>query len=148
MQTICMEEKTGNGKKTEEKIHMDYIINFGNHSGSRIFNYPHFFYRPQISSVTPSDNAVVETEKGMIRGSEDNGIYQYLGVPYAQAEERFVPTVEIKEWTGVLDVAEVGTMSPQSSMLGMPSGGQDGADNNCQNLNIWTPGINDGEKRA
>lgn len=107
-----------------------------------------FFHRPQISSVTPSDNAVVKTDKGMIRGSEDNGIYQYLGVPYAQAEERFVPAVEIKEWTGVLDATEVGPMSPQSSMLGMPSGGQDGADNNCQNLNIWTPGIDDGEKRA
>lgn len=107
-----------------------------------------FFHRPQIAPATPSDSAVVETAKGRIRGSEENGIYQYLGVPYAQAEERFVPAVEVQEWEGILDASEVGPMSPQSSMLGMSGGGQEGTDNNCQNLNIWTPGTNDGEKRA
>ena len=69
-----------------------------------------FFHRPQIASAAPSDSAVVETAKGMIRGSEENGIYQYLGVPYAQAEERFVPAEEIQEWEGILDASEVGPM--------------------------------------
>ena len=36
---------------------------------------------------------------------------------------------------------------PQGSMLGFGAGNQDGTDNNCQNLNIWTPGLNDGGLR-
>lgn len=32
-------------------------------------------------------------------------------------------------------------------MLGFGAGNQDGTDNNCQNLNIWTPGLNDGGLR-
>lgn len=107
-----------------------------------------FFARPQIASSEPSDLAVVELDKGAIRGSEDDGIYQYLGIPYAQAEERFVPAEEVKAWEGVMDATAVGPISPQSSMLGMSGGSQEGTDNNCQNLNIWTPGIHDGKKRA
>lgn len=50
-----------------------------------------FFTREQIRPAEPSDDAVVETENGMLRGSIEDGVYQYLGVPYARAEERFVP---------------------------------------------------------
>lgn len=38
-----------------------------------------FLYRPQIASAALSDGAVAETAKGLIGGSEDNGIYPYLG---------------------------------------------------------------------
>jgi len=39
-------------------------------------------------------------------------------------------------------------MSPQGSILGMPvNNNETGTDNNCQNLNIWTPGTGDGQKR-
>ena len=47
-----------------------------------------------------------------------------------------------------MDATKTGPISPQSGMLGMSDGNQEGTDNNCQNLNIWTPGIADGEKRA
>lgn len=41
-----------------------------------------------------------------------------------------------------------GPMSPQGGISGLgDAGSQDGTDNNSQNLNIWTPGVNDGEKR-
>lgn len=51
-------------------------------------------------------------------------------------------------WDGVLAADSYGSMSPQGSISGI-DGESDptGTDNNCQNLNIWTPGINDGEKR-
>lgn len=107
------------------------------------------FSQPSIGTAQASESATVQTDKGLLRGSEQNGIYQYLGVPYAQATERFVPAGEVPAWDGVRDATQVGPMSPQSGMLGMSAGGeQDGTDNNCQNLNIWTPGINDGQKRA
>lgn len=106
------------------------------------------FTPESIEEAQGSDEAIVETAKGDIRGSVEDGIFQYLGVPYAQAEERFVPAEEVESWEGVLDATKVGSMSPQSGMLGMSAGSQEGTDNNCQNLNIWTPGIVDGEKRA
>lgn len=41
-----------------------------------------------------------------------------------------------------------GPMSPQGGISGLgEAASQDGTDNNSQNLNIWTPGIRDGEKR-
>ncbi len=108
----------------------------------------HFFYQPPIKSATGSDQAIVETANGKIQGSLDEDIYQYLGVPYAQAEERFVPAEDVPKWDGIFEAISIGAMSPQSGMLGMSSGNQEGTDNNCQNLNIWTPGIQDGKKRA
>lgn len=106
-------------------------------------------FTPQrIEEAQGNDDTIVKTVKGDIRGSMEDGVYQYLGIPYAQAEERFVPAEEVESWEGVLDATKTGPISPQSGMLGMSAGNQDGTDNNCQNLNIWTPGIGDGEKRA
>lgn len=102
----------------------------------------------QIKSAQGTEAAIVETVKGSIRGSIEDGIYQYLGIPYANAEERFVPAKESENWEGILDATKTGPISPQSGMLGMSAGNQEGTDHNCQNLNIWTPGIEDDEKRA
>ena len=91
---------------------------------------------------------LVKTSSGALRGSLDQGIYRFLGVPYAEAKERFVPAEPITPWDGIRDATEYGSFSPQGAILGMTaSGGTDGTDNNCQNLNIWTPGIQDGKKR-
>lgn len=106
-----------------------------------------FMSQQQLGGSEASDVTIVETDKGMIRGSLEGDIYQYLGVQYAQATERFTPAQEVEAWDGVRDATEVGPMSPQSAMLGM-QGSQEGTDNNCQTINIWTPGINDGGKRA
>ena len=106
------------------------------------------FSQSPISTAKGSAKAVVQTENGKIRGSIENSIYQYLGVPYAEVGERFVPAEDVKKWNGVKDATSTGAMSPQSGMLGMSAGNQEGTDNNCQNLNIWTPGIQDGKKRA
>ena len=48
----------------------------------------------------------------------------------------------MEPWEGVLMADSYGPMSPQGAISGLGgSGEQDGTDNNCQNLNIWTPGI-------
>lgn len=106
------------------------------------------FSQASIDKAAASENAVVQTDKGLLRGSEENDVYQYLGVPYAQATRRFEPAQEVPAWDGIRDTTQVSAMSPQSGMLGMSAGSQQGTDNNCQNLNIWTPGIDDGKKRA
>lgn len=90
---------------------------------------------------------VVKTTAGLVRGTQQNGVLRYLGVPYAQAEERFTPAGEVEPWEGVRLMDSYGDISPQGSLFGMGNNGdQPGTDNNCQNLNIWTPGT-DGEKR-
>ncbi|MBK0678721.1 carboxylesterase/lipase family protein [Klebsiella oxytoca] len=91
-------------------------------------------------------NTIVQTESGALQGRAINGIYTYFGVPYAEAHERFVPAEKVKHWSGVRKSTEYGSISLQSSLTGfpVPKGKQD---NNAQNLNIWTPGI-DGKKRA
>lgn len=105
---------------------------------------------PAGASDTQSDssNGIAATTAGQIQGTEQNGIYRYLGVPYAQAKERFVPAEDVEPWEGVLTADSYGSMSPQGAISGL--GGSDdqaGTDNNCQNLNIWTPGPGDGGKR-
>ena len=90
---------------------------------------------------------VVKTTAGLVRGAEQDGVLRYLGVPYAQAAERFVPAGEVEPWQGVRLMDRYGDISPQGSLFGMGNNeDQPGTDNNCQNLNIWTPGAG-GEKR-
>ncbi|APG26143.1 carboxylesterase [Syntrophotalea acetylenica] len=91
-------------------------------------------------------NGIVLTEYGALQGGKSGGIYTYFGVPYAEANERFVPAEKAKPWSGVRNAVEYGSISLQSSASGfpVPEGTQN---NNCQNLNIWTPGL-DGKKRA
>ena len=90
---------------------------------------------------------VVQTTAGKVRGTVNNGVYQYLGIPYAEATERFVPAGAVTPWDGILDANEYGAASPQAAILGGGAQTEDNGSNNCQNLNIWTAGTNDGGKR-
>jgi len=107
-----------------------------------------YFYLRNRFGGSPSANITADTGTevtvagGKISGGMDGDIYTYLGVPYAEAKERFVPAEEIEPWEGVRAYTDYGAISPQASYFG-----SDGQDNNCQNLNIWTPALNDGGKR-
>lgn len=93
-------------------------------------------------------DGVAETTAGLVQGTNEAGIYRYLGIPYAEAKERFVPAQDVTPWEGVRMADTYGSMSPQGAISGLgDAGNQDGTDNNCQNLNIWTPGLKDGQKR-
>lgn len=99
-----------------------------------------------VSADATVGQGVAQTEYGALQGGLDNGIYAFLGVPYAEANERFVPAERLKPWSGVRSSTDYGAISLQSSMAGFPvPAGK--MDNNSQNLNIWTPGL-DGKKRA
>ena len=97
---------------------------------------------------TSDSSAIAQTTAGQVHGSYTDGVYQYLGVPYAEAKEMFVRADAVTPWDGVRDATQYGNTSPQGAIAGgtnIDSG--DGTSNNCQNLNIWTP-ANDGKKRA
>lgn len=99
-------------------------------------------YNPHLGeAAVPSNDSIVEVATGRIRGSVHDGIYQYLGVPYAEARERFVRAGAVAPWQGVRDAVQYGPISPQllfgtdKPISDVPSS------NNCQNLNIWTSSL-------
>lgn len=101
-----------------------------------------------VAKKEAQNELVVKTTAGLIKGSNENGIYRYLGVSYAEVKERFVPATDVTPWEGVRMATEYGPMAVQGSISGLGGGNdQSGTDNNCQNLNIWTPGVNDAKKR-
>lgn len=95
-----------------------------------------------VTNQEESDPTIVTTDKGKIQGTYTDGIYQFLGVPYAEAKELFQPAEEVSAWSGTLDATEYGSISYQGGP-GASSAGSAGYSNNCQNLNIWTPGTDD-----
>ena len=105
--------------------------------------YRNMFLRPRVSIGEPQEEAVVQTESGLVRGYIGGGVYTYHGIPYAEALERFVPATKAASWEGVRDTADYGKISYQGTVVGMRGSNGDSNDNNCQNLNIWTPGLDD-----
>ncbi|MBQ6491883.1 MAG: carboxylesterase/lipase family protein, partial [Atopobiaceae bacterium] len=102
------------------------------------------FAGPEISEVTAADSATVTTTAGTLRGGESDGVFIFKGVRYATAPRRFEPAQPVEPWEGVVDATEYGPTSPQGAILGMgASGNGDGTSNDCQTVNIWTPGLDD-----
>ena len=94
---------------------------------------------------------IVETKAGKLRGFCLDGIYTFHGIKYADAK-RFQAPVPVKSWEGIKNATNYGYISPTS---GSPAPSSEifiphrfwPADEDCQYLNVWTPGINDGRKR-
>lgn len=96
------------------------------------------------------DTAVVKTDKGLVHGYEYDGVTIFKGIPYAKAK-RFHDPEPVDPWNGLFEATGYGYVCPimdeehLDSDLGTPH--RVGIQNeNCQNLNIWTPGC-DGAKR-
>lgn len=90
----------------------------------------------------------VKTQSGDVFGVLTNSIYSYKGIPYAQAA-RFMPPVPPTSWTEVKEVLNYGPACPQlkQSATGISAKILPGESEDCQTLNVWTPEINDNEKR-
>lgn len=99
------------------------------------------FVAPLLASA---QNTQVKLTSGLAEGQFNNGIYVYKGIPYAKAE-RFMAPQAPDEWQGVKHFDDYGQMSYQAFMgFGQA---QSNMGDDCQNLNVWTPAINDGGKR-
>ena len=98
--------------------------------------------------------STVSTEYGDVCGYIENGIYNYKGIPYAQAERYGEPQAP-KAWEGVRSSRYYGPTCPQEfrstwymDNVAFSSQWDDGyAGEDCLRVNIWTPGINDGKNR-
>ena len=104
--------------------------------------------------TTAAEQTTVQTQKGLVAGYIDNGIYTYKGIPYAKAE-RFMAPQPADSWEGVRSSRAYGPTAPQevrtgwsSDELGFSFAWNDGfPGEDCLRANVWTPGINDGKKR-
>lgn len=99
------------------------------------------FISPSKPNGMISIDAVVQTDKGTLQGRKNDGVYSFLGVEYAYAAKLFQPAQPVEPWTGTKDALEYGPSSMQQNLLGDFGAWVSGVqyDNNCQNLNIWTP---------
>ena len=91
--------------------------------------------------------ALAETDKGPVRGYEQNGLSIFKGVPYAKAK-RFHAPEPVEKWDGVFDAASYGFVCPllandrPNGELYVPHRYWP-MDEDCLNLNVWTPGLDD-----
>lgn len=108
----------------------------------------------QTEVHTGADIAVASTQSGKVRGYIEDGIFTYKGIPYAKAK-RFEAAQKADAWKGVRSSTMYGPVAP---LLIPTTGVMDESEfvfdhdwgfpnENCLNLNIWTPAIDDKEKR-
>lgn len=97
-----------------------------------------------------SGTALVTTARGRIRGYRHDGLSIFKGIPYARAV-RFHAPEPADPWEGELDACSYGYVCPL--MTNDPPRGELYVphrywpmDENCQNLNIWTPATDDGNR--
>ena len=89
-----------------------------------------------------SSGPVVSTDKGSVRGFVENGVYSFLGIPYAAppvGNLRWRPPAPAKRWDGVRDATEFGNICPQVTELGAFAG-PTSITEDCLYLNVFTTG--------
>ncbi len=115
------------------------------------------------AGALPADSQpLVETTAGKIRGTTNNGISVFKGVPYGAStagKNRSMPPIKSDPWAGVRDALEHGHSAPQTipgapgilagadfmASTSNPAGIGEGED--CLVLNVWTPSVKDHHKR-
>jgi carboxylesterase type B len=104
--------------------------------------------RPGVGITEPRIAPVVRTTRGAVRGTVEDGVHVFRGIPYAEppvGRLRFRPPVRRTPWDGVRDATRFGPTHLQDydrvegrlmSRDGRPPAGED-----CLSLNVWTPDV-------
>lgn len=85
----------------------------------------------------------VRIAQGEISGTKEDGVYRFLGVPYAEAttgENRWCAPVPAKPWQGQKDASNFGPIAPQIVGAGFTLR-ETRQSEDCLNLNVWTSSL-------
>lgn len=102
--------------------------------------------------------AEAQTQYGPVRGFLLRGVYSFRGIPYGDdtgGENRFMPPRPPRPWQQMRPAVAYGASSPQpfydrrpeSYSMFVDHWNYDLMGEDCLRLNVWTPGIADGERR-
>lgn len=101
-----------------------------------------------------SSGPVVETTAGKVRGSMEDKVAAFRGIPYGAStagSARFMPPAKLQPWGGIKDCIELGHRSPQAASGLIPEvaavDANEPAGEDCLVLNVWTPGASRSNKR-
>jgi para-nitrobenzyl esterase len=92
---------------------------------------------------------VVKTAEGSVRGTTENGVNIFKGIPYAAppvGNLRWQPPQRVKRWKGMLDATQYGNTCPQVTTLGAFAG-PTSANEDCLYLNVFTTNKNSNKKK-
>jgi len=84
---------------------------------------------------------VVATDKGAVRGSVEDGVARFYGIPYAKppvGKLRWKPPVEADAWKSTRDATSFGPQCLQVTTLG-PFAGPQNTNEDCLYLNVYAP---------
>lgn len=98
----------------------------------------------------------VQTDSGLIRGTEHDGVKVFLGIPYAAppvGDLRWRPPRPVTPWEGIKDTTRFGNTCPQKPLSTYGFSGMmymeeypGTPDEDCLYLNVWTPAVSRKEK--
>jgi para-nitrobenzyl esterase len=100
-----------------------------------------------------------DTVYGKVQGVQTAGVKEFKGIPYGAptgGRNRFMPPKKPSAWKGVRECLAHGQISPQVpadlrsdyAMMIHWDYHPGGMGEDCLSLNVWTPGLKDGAKRA
>ena len=91
-------------------------------------------------AAVQDNGPVVETDKGTVRGFEQNGVHTFLGIPYAAppvGDLRWKPPQPANAWQGVLAATRYANTCSQVTTIG-PFAGPTSTTEDCLYLNVFT----------
>lgn len=101
-----------------------------------------------------------DTQFGKIQGMANGGVVEFKGIPYGAptgGRNRYTPPKKPAAWTGVRECLAYGQISPQTISSAASDYGEliqwdlhygTGMGEDVLTLNVWTPALKDGGKRA